>query len=88
MTGQAWWDKCPSSGKRVYYKEHLASRAVSFAATRGELPPMRHYKCPECGWWHLSKVESRSSDKERRARKKARYRKNMKARQESRRSRQ
>jgi hypothetical protein len=21
MTGQAWWDKCPSSGKRVYYKE-------------------------------------------------------------------
>lgn len=43
------------TGKRVFYAERLASRAVTEAAKRGELPPMRHYACPDCGYWHLSK---------------------------------
>lgn len=51
---------CPT-GKRIYWKERLACRAVTEAAKRGELPPMRHYKCPECDWWHLSK-KSRPTD--------------------------
>lgn len=46
--------KCVT-GKLVFYKERLANRAVSRAATRGELGPMRHYRCMECGYWHLSK---------------------------------
>jgi hypothetical protein len=45
---------CPT-GKRVYYQERLANRAITEAAKRGELPTMRHYQCPECGWWHLSR---------------------------------
>jgi hypothetical protein len=44
---------CPT-GKRIYWEERLANRAVSKAATRGELPPMRHYLCPYCCRWHLS----------------------------------
>jgi hypothetical protein len=44
-----------ASGKRVFYEERLANRAVSRAETRGELPPMRHYACPLCGYWHLSR---------------------------------
>jgi hypothetical protein len=46
--------ECPS-GKRIYGNERVASRAVTEAAKRGELPPMRHYICPECGHWHLSR---------------------------------
>jgi hypothetical protein len=44
-----------TSGKRIYGNERVANRAVTEAAKRGELPPMRHYACPECGHWHLSR---------------------------------
>ena len=44
-----------STGKRIYGREFLANRAITNAAKRGELPPMRHYKCPECGHWHLAR---------------------------------
>jgi ssDNA-binding Zn-finger/Zn-ribbon topoisomerase 1 len=47
---------CPT-GKRIYWKERLANRAITEAAKRGELPPMRHYQCPECGYWHLSRKD-------------------------------
>jgi predicted RNA-binding Zn-ribbon protein involved in translation (DUF1610 family) len=47
--------RCPS-GKRTYYKERAATRAITVAAKRGELDPLRHYLCPECGKWHLSRV--------------------------------
>lgn len=47
---------CPT-GKRVYYKERLANRAVTEAAKRGELSQLRHYPCDRCGWWHLSRKE-------------------------------
>lgn len=43
------------TGKRVYFKERLATRAVTEAAKRGELDPLRHYACAECGYWHLSR---------------------------------
>jgi hypothetical protein len=46
--------QCPT-GKRCYFEERLANRAVTNAAKRGELPPMRHYKCDKCAWWHLSR---------------------------------
>lgn len=42
---------CPT-GKRIYYNERLANRAI---AMRGELPTLRHYPCPTCGWWHLAR---------------------------------
>ena len=45
---------CPS-GKRIYGNERVAARAVNVARDRGELPPMRHYFCPLCDHWHLSK---------------------------------
>lgn len=44
---------CPT-GKRVYYAERLANRAITKAAERGEIGPLRHYKCPDCDWWHLA----------------------------------
>ena len=44
-----------ATGKRVYYSERLATRAVNVAGQRGELPPMRHYPCQVCGWWHLAR---------------------------------
>lgn len=44
---------CPS-GKRTYWSERLAQRAVAKAADRGELGPMRYYECPECDEWHLA----------------------------------
>lgn len=47
---------CPS-GKRIYWKERLANRAITEAAKRGELAPMRHYLCAECGYWHLSRKD-------------------------------
>jgi len=46
---------CPT-GKRVYYTERLANRAISRALERGELDPLRHYHCEDCGWWHLSRI--------------------------------
>jgi hypothetical protein len=45
---------CPT-GKRIYWEERLANRAISKAQTRGELPQMRHYLCPHCDRWHLSR---------------------------------
>jgi hypothetical protein len=42
-------------GKRVYFRESLAVRAVSKAAHRGELQQLKHYACEACGFWHLSK---------------------------------
>lgn len=44
-----------SSGKRMFGSQRAANRAVTNAAKRGELPPMRHYLCDECGHWHLSR---------------------------------
>jgi hypothetical protein len=52
---------CPT-GKRVYWHERLANRAVQKARERGELPPMRHYLCPECGRWHLSRKDRERGD--------------------------
>jgi hypothetical protein len=48
-----------STGKRIYWEEHLAARAVNVARDRGELPPMRHYMCPHCARWHLSSQPDR-----------------------------
>lgn len=50
-----------SSGKRVYGDERLANRAISKAFERGEMPPLRAYKCPECGYWHLATNKRRAS---------------------------
>jgi hypothetical protein len=46
---------CDASGKRTYFKERLANRAITEADKRGELPRLRHYRCPHCGYWHLSR---------------------------------
>jgi len=45
--------RCPT-GKRVFYKERHASRAIANADKRGELGPLRHYLCPTCGLDRLS----------------------------------
>lgn len=47
-------EQCPS-GKRVYWTERLATRAVNVALERGELAPLRHYRCPDCDRWHLAR---------------------------------
>lgn len=54
MTNLPIKGQCPT-GKRVYYEQHLANRAITRASKRGELEPLRHYSCPVCGWWHLSR---------------------------------
>ena len=43
------------TGKRIYWKEHLANRAITEALKRGEIGPLRHYACPVCERWHLSR---------------------------------
>lgn len=53
--GTAPNDRCATTGKRIYYAERLAIRAVTKAMLRGELPRLRHYPCPDCGHWHLSR---------------------------------
>lgn len=45
--------RCPT-GKRIYYTEKLANRAITNALKRGEIGPLRHYECPECEHWHLA----------------------------------
>jgi hypothetical protein len=52
------WRRC-TTGKLIYYKERLANRAITEAAKRGELSQLRHYKCPACGYWHLSREDRR-----------------------------
>jgi DNA-directed RNA polymerase subunit RPC12/RpoP len=47
--------RCLATGKVIFGNQRVANRAVSRAATRGELPPMRHYQCPTCGYWHLAR---------------------------------
>lgn len=55
-----------TTGKRVYYKARLANRAITENEKRGELARLRHYPCPECGWWHLSrKPQAAAKGKER-----------------------
>lgn len=51
---------CPS-GKLIFGKERLANRAVTNAAKRGELPPMKHYRCDLCNHWHLARKNGRQS---------------------------
>lgn len=43
------------TGKRVYFKERAANKAITRAIKRGELPQLRHYPCATCGYWHLSR---------------------------------
>lgn len=49
---------CPT-GKLPYFKERQANRAITKALERGETGQLRHYKCPHCEWWHLSKKRER-----------------------------
>lgn len=44
-----------TTGKRIYFKERAANKAITEASKRGELLQLRHYRCPECGYWHLSR---------------------------------
>ena len=48
-------ERCPTTGKRIYWHERLANRAITKAAERGELASMRHYLCPDCTRWHLAR---------------------------------
>lgn len=43
------------TGKRTYFTERLANKAITRAMVRGELPQLKHYQCPTCGWWHLAR---------------------------------
>jgi hypothetical protein len=58
--------RCPSSGKRAYLTEELALDVLERAWLRPQLSPpsaspfpVKVYRCPECGWWHLSSHHSR-----------------------------
>jgi len=48
------------SGKLGYANEHLADTALYMAKAcrnKGETSPVRYYKCPDCGYWHLTHRE-------------------------------
>jgi predicted RNA-binding Zn-ribbon protein involved in translation (DUF1610 family) len=46
-----------ATGKRIYFKERSANKAITEALKRGELSQLRHYACPVCGYWHLSRKD-------------------------------
>lgn len=58
--------ECPT-GKRIYWQARLANRAITEAAKRGELEQLKHYECPECGWWHLARKHKSLHDERRHA---------------------
>lgn len=54
--------KCPATGKSAFVDEERALRALqslwedehgTHDARHGAMP-RKVYRCPECGWWHLS----------------------------------
>ena len=48
---------CPETGKRSYASRGraLACMVPHLHARSGWKPPHRVYRCPHCGWWHLTK---------------------------------
>ena len=51
--------RCPANGKAAYVDETSALQRLEIAWTRAQRTahaplPCRAYRCPECGWWHLS----------------------------------
>ena len=47
--------RCLPTGKVIYWSEKTATKAITKALARGELEQLRHYRCPACGRWHLSR---------------------------------
>ena len=46
--------KCESTGKACYLsKGHALGAALNRAVKGGQ--PLRAYKCPDCGFWHMTK---------------------------------
>ena len=60
--------RCPVNGKRAYVNEEVALAALEAAWTQRQTStrrtptafPRKIYRCPECGWWHLSSHWSRT----------------------------
>lgn len=48
--------RCPSKRRKVRFRTHEdASRALALLRRTGsESIPVRSYKCPTCGGWHLT----------------------------------
>lgn len=59
--------RCPVTGKSAYVSKRRALRIIDRAKQIEEWDYARHggkpkraYKCPHCGWWHITKQEERN----------------------------
>jgi predicted RNA-binding Zn-ribbon protein involved in translation (DUF1610 family) len=61
LTGKKY---CPYGGKLIYRTKKKAIKAADrirpFIEHMGRTPARREYKCPNCGFWHLTKQEMKT----------------------------
>jgi hypothetical protein len=55
------WAFCRPTGKRPYGSERVVTRAVNKARERGQMRPLRHYRCPHCEHWHLATKKTKET---------------------------
>lgn len=60
--------RCPTTGKSAYVSKRRALAVIERAKQVPEWDYARHggkpkraYKCPHCGWWHITKQEERNA---------------------------
>ena len=51
--------RCPTKRRKVRFRTHEdASRALALIRRKGSAhTPVRSYKCPTCGGWHLTSAQ-------------------------------
>ena len=60
MTGERHSIEDTGCGKRAYTSKNVADREIrrirklAKSHQRKHNQPCRSYKCPDCGWWHLT----------------------------------
>ena len=50
------WPICLTSGKQGFHTKREARAAIVNRARREQSRPGYAYRCPDCGWWHRTRV--------------------------------
>lgn len=58
---------CHTSGKTGYPTSHAAKAALLSPHSRRRMEPKFTYRCPACGYWHLTRVPPEQIRRGRRA---------------------
>lgn len=56
--------KCPHSGKDIHFSEDAAHGAAKMYARKRGSPPLFVYRCPDCGYHHLTKIKQQKNTAE------------------------